>query len=677
MKQLLARGLEKLLHLHELDVRQKLTRLIVFFLAILTIIVFYSSLTLYQQKHDGLVVNIAGRQRMLTQKFTKEFFLFLHQTDAVAKKAIAEQMDTTRRLFEVSLQALARGGKTYRDLGMTKPVQIPATKDRKIAEQLGKVRLLWQNLVEEVDRIRRDEVHPEQLVTVNSMSVKTLAAMNKAVGMLADQADNKVKTLQIVEVIMWLLSLVSAWIISTMLVDNLTRPLNEIVRSAHRITRGDLKQYPPIKHSKDEIGLLGGHVERMRIALADVIRKVVQNSMQMAHSSCQIATISKEISNVGTRQRERSGEVLKAIDSLQEVSGHVFKCIAEAKETVVKTEQEAESGIATVEENIDMLAHAVASVHATAEEIESLDKASGQIHSIIESIQNIADQTNLLALNATIEAARAGDAGKGFAVVANEIKELAKQTADSTDEITGLINHLTGRISGSVVAMRQVVEEVNNSQERSKVTVQAFQTMREGIDQTTKGTDQIEELNRKQKEQLELLRSKLDRLFGVLEESLRKSESTTLVAEDMYESSAELNATLEKFAIDPITAVKRKPGDLRTHPRIKNHLKIDIMYRGETLEAMTNDLSLSGMNMKIKQRIKDEKDLQGLLHLPVMPGEYEQVVPLRIHLLRERKSGKYYIYGAEIELASKADVERLKKAFAFFRKPHSYDEGER
>ncbi len=674
MKELFAKTLEKILHLCDLNVRQKLTRLIVFFLAILTIIVFYSSLTLYQQKHDGLVVNIAGRQRMLTQKFTKEFFLFLQQTEPAGKKAIAEQMGKTRRLFEVSLQALARGGKTYKDLGMTKPAQIPATKNRPIAEQLGKVRLLWQNLVEAVDHIQRDEARPEQLVMVNKMSVKTLAAMNKAVGMLADQADNKVRVLQVVQVIMWLIALISAWIISTMLVDNLTRPLSEMVRSAHRIAGGDLKQYPPIRYSRDEIGTLAGHVERMRTALADVIRKVMQNSRQMAHSSCQIATISKEISDVGTRQRQRSSEVLQAIDTLQEVSGHVDKCIAEAKETVVRTEHEAESGIATVEENIDMLAHAMESVHSTAKEIESLDKASGQIHTIIESIQNIADQTNLLALNATIEAARAGDAGKGFAVVANEIKELARQTADSTDEITNLINHLTGRISGSVVAMRQVVEEVNNSQERSKETVQAFQTMREGIDQTTEGTDQIEELNQRQAEQLELLRSKLDRLFGVLEESLRKSESTTLVAEDMYESSEELNSTLEKFAIDSTTRLKREPGDLRTHPRIRNHLQVDIMYRGETIGAMTNDISMRGMNLKSKRRLKGEQELQGLLHLPVNPGEADQVIPLRIHPLRERKSGKYYIYGAEIQLANKADEERLKKAFAFFRKPHAYQE---
>ncbi len=558
MKEFLLRRMEVLLHLHDLSVKQKLTRLIVFFLCIITIIVLYSSLTLYRQKHDGLVVNIAGRQRMLTQKFTKEFFLLLHQKTPGDRKQVSGQMLQTRKLFEVSLQALAEGGKTYKDLGMKKPVQLPSGIGPKIQKQLFLVRQLWEQLLREVTTIRPDNPQSQQLIGVNSMSVKTLAAMNKAVGMLADKADGKVRVLQIVQVGMWFLALGVSWLISSLLVTNLTEPLSGMVKTAQRIAGGDLKKYQAIDCSRDEIGALAGHVDKMRRALSDVIRNVQQNSRQMAHSFHQVASISKEISEVGARQRERSSEVLQEIVSLQEISGQVDECISGAKEVVIRTEQEAEDGIAVVEENIAMLSHAVESVHATAEEIESLDHASGKIHTIIESIQNIADQTNLLALNATIEAARAGEAGKGFAVVANEIKELASQTAESTDEITELISLLTKRVSGSVKSMRQVVEEVNNSQQMSKQTVGAFQTMRDGIEETNTGTGKIEELNNQQVEQLARLQEKLGELFNVLEESLKKSESTALVAEDMYEVSDQLNSTLTRFEIDSLEDVSRE-----------------------------------------------------------------------------------------------------------------------
>ena len=673
MKEFLLRRMEVLLHLHDLNVKQKLTRLIVFFLCIITIIVLYSSLTLYRQKHDGLVVNIAGRQRMLTQKFTKEFFLLLHQKTSGDRKQVSGQMLQTRKLFEVSLQALAEGGKTYKDLGMKKPVQLPSGIGPKIQKQLLLVRQLWEQLLREVTTIKPDNPQSQQLIGVNSMSVKTLAAMNKAVGMLADKADGKVRVLQIVQVGMWFLALGVSWLISSLLVTNLTEPLSGMVKTAQRIAGGDLKKYQAIDCSRDEIGALAGHVDKMRRSLSDVIRNVQQNSRQMAHSSHQVASISKEISEVGARQRERSSKVLQEIVSLQEISGQVDECISGAKEVVIRTKQEAEAGIAVVEENIAMLSHAVESVHATAEEIESLDHASGKIHTIIESIQNIADQTNLLALNATIEAARAGEAGKGFAVVANEIKELAKQTAESTDEITELINLLTNRVSGSVTSMRQVVEEVNNSQQMSKQTVGAFQTMRDGIDETNTGTGKIAELNNQQVEQLERLQEKLGELFTILEENAKKSESTALVAEDMYEVSDQLNSTLARFAIDPLEYVPRKKDDKRAHPRIRNRLQVDVTVDDECIKAVTNDISLRGLNIKCKKRVKLHQKFLAHLHIPAEDGsDSGKLLPLKVRALRERKNGDYYMYGLEFTLENARDESLLKDVFTFFRKPYQY-----
>ena len=90
-----------------------------------------------------------------------------------------------------------------------------------------------------------------------------------------------------------------------------------------------------------------------------------------------------------------------------------------------------------------------------------LGESSAEIGNVIKVITSIAQQTNLLALNATIEAARAGEAGKGFAVVANEVKELAKQTAKATEDISRKIEAIQEDTKGAVEAIAQIGKIIN------------------------------------------------------------------------------------------------------------------------------------------------------------------------------------------------------------------------
>jgi methyl-accepting chemotaxis protein len=96
--------------------------------------------------------------------------------------------------------------------------------------------------------------------------------------------------------------------------------------------------------------------------------------------------------------------------------------------------------------------------------MDRLGTSSKEIGKVIEVINDIADRTNLLALNATIEAASAGEAGKGFAVVANEVKELAKQTAQATDQISRQIEEMQNNPGSAVKAIEDItaiIEEIN------------------------------------------------------------------------------------------------------------------------------------------------------------------------------------------------------------------------
>ncbi|MCA9065887.1 MAG: hypothetical protein KDA96_22620 [Planctomycetaceae bacterium] len=176
------------------------------------------------------------------------------------------------------------------------------------------------------------------------------------------------------------------------------------------------------------------------------------------------------------------------------VTEPILPAVAAMKDNALCSEQAIEemlTAISSIASNSDSAAHA--SRNATevtrrgVENIRGLETAADQINSVADLIQNIAQQTNLLALNATIEAARAGEAGKGFAVVANEVKELARQTASATGDISGRLTEMRNVSASAVEEISQIMDVINQVDDVN-------QQIRAAVDQQNITTREIAEL---------------------------------------------------------------------------------------------------------------------------------------------------------------------------------------
>ncbi|MFK8025061.1 MAG: methyl-accepting chemotaxis protein [Ilumatobacter sp.] len=170
----------------------------------------------------------------------------------------------------------------------------------------------------------------------------------------------------------------------------------------------------------------------------------------------------RDAEEVNERIRVEVTQVLEAAASLdQEISIAVDRVLRMG------------SGAQEVAAHVSRARHAagggVSSAHSADETMRRLVAASSEIDQIVEVIAGIAEQTNLLALNATIEAARAGETGKGFAVVANEVKELATQTSNATNDIDGRIATIRSAATGAGEALADIrtsIEEIGQTQEQ-------------------------------------------------------------------------------------------------------------------------------------------------------------------------------------------------------------------
>ncbi len=208
----------------------------------------------------------------------------------------------------------------------------------------------------------------------------------------------------------------------------------------------------------DEIGELMKWFNAFIDQLDEMIRAISQNALQVATASEELNATSQQITVTSEEAWAQANVVSKTVvqvsQNLQSVATGAEQMSASITE-IAKHAGEA-AKVAT---------SAVKVAEATTTTVSKLGESSAQIGEVIKVITSIAQQTNLLALNATIEAARAGEAGKGFAVVANEVKELAKETAKATEDISGKIGAIqadTKDAVDAIGAISAIIHQIND-----------------------------------------------------------------------------------------------------------------------------------------------------------------------------------------------------------------------
>lgn len=468
------------------------------------------------------------------------------------------------------------------------------------------------------------------------------------------------------------------FIIIRILSKRLSLPINNLCRALERVDRGDLS-IPVVISSYDEMGRLEQSFNSVQEGLKDILSSVAENSKQLSQSSFQVASVSKEIAVVNGDEQVRAEELSLATFELNKISTSINEIAREAADRSVKTKDCALESMDKSENNIREMDSAVDEVLRASKEMMDLNSSTDQIYSFIDNINGIADQTNLLALNAAIESARAGEAGRGFAVVADEVRKLANMTTKSTKEIATITKDLKAKTKGAVDTMESIVKKVQLSQGKTRETAETIDEMSREASEVAAINNEISRVARDQIEQLTLMQETMDTLFITFKESSCKAASTSIISKDLHDISGKLMGHLSRFSFKKQFAVDKSHSEVRQFPRIRNNLRIQLIYDDKTNEAICKDISLGGTLIRCSSFIPENQTIKMLIYLPYEKlEEYENQTPLDVsgEVLTEQREEDMYLYGIRFVNQEKEAQQGLENCIEFFNKVATFNSQE-
>ncbi|TAF38240.1 MAG: hypothetical protein EAZ69_05100 [Oscillatoriales cyanobacterium] len=238
------------------------------------------------------------------------------------------------------------------------------------------------------------------------------------------------------------------------MVDQLNTFADEVTGLAKQVVAGQLGGQATVPDIGGTWKDLTDNVNLMAANLNAQVQQISEVAIAVSSASEELIIESQNMGAAAEETSAQAGTVSAAADLVNSNTQSVATGIEEMNVSIKEIAKNA-SEAATVANS------AVKMAQSTNQTITKLGVSSAEIGNVVKVITSIAQQTNLLALNATIEAARAGEAGKGFAVVANEVKELAKQTAAATEDISKKVEAIQADTKSSVQAIGQITSIIN------------------------------------------------------------------------------------------------------------------------------------------------------------------------------------------------------------------------
>ncbi len=330
--------------------------------------------------------------------------------------------------------------------------------------------------------------------------------------------------------------------------EQLQRRALELLMQVDPVSRGDLTIRATV--TADEIGTIADSYNATIESLRKIVSQVQFASQVMAETTGENESFVQQLSQEIQQQTRSMNNTLMRIETMAQSITLVADNAKQAEKAVQESAQTVAKGDEAMNRTVEGILALRSTIAETSKKVKRLGEASQKISKVVNLIDGFTDQTNLLALNASIEAANAGEEGRGFAVVAEEVRNLAKQSAEATAEIADLVEEIQTDTNEVVAAMETGTEQVVTG---TKLVEEA----RESLNQIQKVANKISDLVKTialatidQSQDSEMASQTINEIASVTEKTAESVENVSNSFQELLTLAKELETSVGKFKVN-------------------------------------------------------------------------------------------------------------------------------
>jgi methyl-accepting chemotaxis protein len=470
-------------------------------------------LTTDRTKQEFLVQDIRSRIRVVDDSLEQLETVYKNNTAFLLK---LDELKTTLAAFRQTREVVFE--------------QILAGKSKEV---LGIIEGLQTERYEKMNTISRE------------LGKEMLGYANAEVTLSKDLTTKSMRTFTILGVLALLIGVV----ITVGLNRHISRPLIEITRVAERMASGDLRTKLLTEQRKDEVGALSQAFARMTENLREQIRGLVEGSNVLGSAASEIVASTTQLSTSASESAVAVSETTTTVEEVRQtaqVSSQKAKLVSESAQKVAQSSQSGYKSIEDMNKGMENIRQQMNAIAASMVRLSEQNQAIGQI---IASVEDLAIQSNLLAVNASIEAAKAGEHGKGFSVVAQEVKSLAEQSRQATNQVRTILGDIQKATTTAVMATEQGSKAVEVGARQAEVAGEAIQLLTGSVMDSAQAATQIAASSQEQLIGVDQVAVAMDSIKLASSQNVASAQQLETAARNLSELGQRLKQMVERYQV--------------------------------------------------------------------------------------------------------------------------------